>query len=185
MSVQLPYILVDEFGTKDSGGLLTGGILKKVQTARSLPVLNYQYGYIEELNETLKQYTQNDRFEALKFPLIWLAQPFFIDRNKSNLYFGDTRNLSIFIIMQTSANYKAQDRMTNVFKPILYPIYLELLNQIRKESTVFDNEYIIEHTLVDRYFWGEQQMYLNDKVDCIEISGMKLKINNKCYPGLG
>lgn len=180
----LPYILVDEFGVKNTDGVLVSGILHKVKQALSLPVLNYQYGTVKELNTTLKQYTESNDWVIKKFPLVWLAQPFTIERIGTG-WFGETRNLRVFIIQETDKNFKSDERMTSIFKPILYPIYIQLLIELEK-SQVFDNHYGVDHAMIDRYYWGnEQQLYLNDIVDCMEVSEMKLKINNKCYQGLG
>lgn len=174
------YIIVDEFGIKDSNDQLTSGILYEVKTALDLPVLNYQYGYREELNKTLINYSKSPEFASKKFPLVWLVQPFSISRGEIGWY-GTMQDLSIVIINASEVNVRAQQRMENNFKPILYPIYRELLNQIVL-SLAFDESVVekMSHKVIDRYYWGEaQQSVLNDVIDCIEISGLRLKISDK------
>lgn len=191
MAQTLPYILVDEFGILDANGLLVSGIMKAVQDALKLPVLNYQYGYIDELNETLEQYALTQQFDSLKYPLVWLAQPFRVKR-EDPLVYGETKDAMLFFIHQTSPEYKAKDRMKNIFKPTLYPLYLETLNQI-KLSSVFDNAYSLPHEVVDYYFYGDEESgtykgnksHLNDVIDCLQVTNLKLKINHKCSTGLG
>lgn len=180
-----PYFLVDEFGVNDSDGILVSGVCKAVQdilalAIPSIPFINYQYGYFDELVETLLQYSLTSEFTAKKFPLIWLEQPYTTERN-SPLYFGETLDLRIFIIMETDRNAKAASRMISIFKPKLYPIYSELLNQI-KHWPNFDNSFFTNHLVRDYYFWEDennpQVSALNDVVDCIQMSRVKIKLLN-------
>lgn len=172
------YILVDELGTKDSNGNLVSGLLYDVKQALGLSVLNYQYGYITELNETLKQWASSpdDNFSGKRYPLVWFAEPVDITRGIPGIY-GRLDNGYLFIVNSTQKDWKAADRMTNNFKTILYPIYREILNQFILNS-VFDHTDVeqIEHRVSNRYFWDNAE--LNDAVDTIRISGLKLRIAN-------
>lgn len=179
------YILTDELGT----------IVTAVQTALQLkntlagnpagwPVLNYQYGFVKELNETLKQYEADPAKFDKKFPLIWLPEPFTTVHGEDGIY--GTAEVDFFLIINTDKTYKAADRMAANYKPILYPVRRQLLIEIAA-STVFDNNIadLMNHKTTKGYYWGEaQQTVLNDSVDCLHISGLKLRINNKqdCTP---
>lgn len=172
------YVIVDVMGdiVAAASAKLTSGTPPAIDTA-----INYQYGYIKELNETLTQMGQVPETEALKFPLVWLAQPFTVVRTGFGWY-GDINDMGLFIMYKSNDVMKAHERMTNIYKPILYKIYNELLLQITR-SRAFDVGLVskIQHKTTDRYFWGDsQQQTLSDIVDCIEISELKLKINNKC-----
>lgn len=57
------YILVDEVGS----------VVTAVKAALSLTVLNYQYGYVTELKETLATFDKSEAFADKKFPLIYLV----------------------------------------------------------------------------------------------------------------
>lgn len=162
------YILTDELET----------IVTAVKTALGISVLNYQYGYLPELNETLKQMEGDPAKFAGKFPLVWLAEPYEIARNTTGIY--GIANPDIFIFMATDKTYKAKDRMNNVYKPVLYPVYRELLNQIVL-SPVFQHPLVsdIKHTVRKGYYWDEQRQVFNDAVDCLKISGLSLRINDK------
>lgn len=161
-----PYILVDEMEK----------VVLAVKTALALPVLNYQYGYITELRETLNAYDQTAQFAVLKFPLIWLQQPFTIDRDNWR-YYGKVKNLQVFIINETGKTMKSKERMTTNFKPIINPIYYEFIKQL-EISKAFVYDYV-SHNVTDRYYWGEDQYeILYDVFDCTQISGLSLKINN-------
>jgi hypothetical protein len=174
------YVLVDEMGTKDAAtDLLTGGVLYAVKQALGLSVLNYQYGYVTELNETLNEYSKTPAFKALKFPLVWLAQPFTITHGDYNC-FGKAK-VDVFIFNRTDANLKAADRMTNNFKPVIYPIYEQLIEQISEHAAFMeqDNE-AIKHETTDRYFWDGINPTITDVVDWMYIKGLEITIRNKC-----
>lgn len=172
------YILVDVFGTKDANDQLTGGILYQVKEALALPVLNYQYGYVTELNETLNQWNVDPDYAPLKFPLVWLAQPFVINRT-NNGYYGTVEDLKIFILHGTTPDLKAYQRMDANFKTVIYPIYRELINQLENHPAIVRQLGVRSHRFIDRYYWGEaQQSVLNDVVDCSEIRNLQLQIHN-------
>lgn len=168
------YILTDEMAT----------VVAAVKTALLLDVLNYQFGYIEELNETLVQYEADPVKYNKKFPLVWLAEPYTTVRGLPNV-FGKAKP-DIFIINSTTIEWKAAERMENNYKPILFPIYRELLVQIFK-AEAFSHQSVdsIQHSYTKGYYWGEkQQAVLNDAVDCLKIGAIELPIINKqdCIP---
>lgn len=167
------YILTDELET----------IVTVVKIGLSLSALNYQYGTVEELNETLQQ-LENDRdmYEG-KFPLVWLPEPYTTDRGIVGIY-GEA-NTDLFIINATEKTWKAPDRMTNNYKTVILPVYRRLLAEIVL-SPVFDNNSVdtLKHSVTKGYYWDEQKKIFNDAVDCLKISGLKLRINDKqdCTP---
>jgi hypothetical protein len=161
------YILVDELKE----------VVSKVKTALNIPVLNYQYGYVEELNQTLDQWSKSKDHAQGKYPLVWVMQPFVINRGDKGVY-GSVEGLKIFIITGSDQNLKAPQRMEQKFKAIIYPVYRELMNQINRHKA-FESSYSRKHRFTDRYYWGEaQQRVLNDVVDCSEISNIELKIKD-------
>ena len=163
------YILVEEFGK----------VVGKVKVALALPNLNYLYGYLSEIRETLAQDSiAGGTFAQNKYPLVWLVQPFTIDRNQPG-YYGQTK-LQVFIINGSDMNWKAAQRMDNNFKPVIYPIYEELFKQLRVASDVFEGINLDFHSITDRPYWGEdQQKAIDDVFDCREISGISLKVQDK------
>ena len=163
-----PYILVDEFAA----------IVTATKVALGLPNINYMYGYLSEVRENLAQATTaGGNFATTKFPLVWLVQPFTIERGENGM-FGDTR-VNVLIITGSDINWKAKQRMDNNYKPIIYPIYEELLNQINIASDVFEGVTIREHSFTDRYYWGGGDKVIDDIFDCSEISGLTLRIQDK------
>lgn len=168
------FILTDELET----------VVAAVKAALGISVLNYQYGEVEELNETLKQFEQDPNKYDLKFPLIWVAEPYQVKRGDPSIF--GTADVNVFVINSTQKTWKAKERMENNFKPVILPIYREFLKQI-EVSMAFDHPYgrVPEHTTVNRYYLGEnRQSTLNDVVDAMKISGLKLRISEKqnCSP---
>lgn len=155
-------------------------VVENVQTALSLPNLNYSYGYYTELNEKLQNMTKAGGDEASKkYPLIWLVEPYTIDRSK-NFGSGESK-CHIFIITGATSDSSPEYRFTNTIKPILYPIYYELLNQLNEASAygiAFEPER--GHSITERPYWGAtQQEILDDIVDCIEITDLEIKLHYK------
>ena len=166
------YILVDEIGT----------VVAAVKTALNLPVLNYQYGYVNELKETLASYDKTATYAVQKFPLVYLVQPFTITRGNFR-YFGKANNLEIFIINETVQDKKATQRMTDNFKPVIYPIYRQLIKQFAKAKPFAEAvPGRIVHKTTDLYYWGEDQQskMINEVFDCMLINGLNLTIKNNC-----
>lgn len=162
-----PYDLVTEVGK----------IVSLVKTTLNLTNLNYLYGYLNEIKETLAQDSKSVAFRSKKYPLVWLVEPFTIVKGEEGIY-GST-NLNILIINGSDKNWKAAQRRENNFNPIIHPIYSEFLKQIKIASDVFTTDNTPKHSLTDRYYWGEENKIIDDVFDCSEISQLQLKINNK------
>lgn len=172
------YILVDEIGelvSATSSALNGSGVL-------ATPI-NYQFGYVQELRETLAQYDNTDAFANLKFPLVWLVQPYTIEKGLLG-YFGKT-TIRVFIIQESGKTLKATERMEQTFKPVIYPIYREFMKLLEKRSDIFQGDDFtgFNHKVTDRYYWGQEQKdFLNDVFDCMEINSLNLRIcdNKNC-----
>lgn len=160
-----PYIITDVFTS----------IVAEISAILATPVYSY-YGYIKELDERLVQYNQSPASFDKKYPLVWLSQPFTITRVNAD-YYGDVM-LRIFIIHQSEKTLKAAERMTQNFKPVMYPIYLELINAISNHTELFERSMNghVPHDVTDRYYWENKD--ITDVIDCMEISNLKLKIAN-------
>jgi hypothetical protein len=167
-----PYIITDVFTD----------IVAAVAAKLNRPVYSY-YGYVQELNETLTQYGQSPKLFDKRFPCIWLAQPFTVSPSKIHYVYGIIDELRMFIINDCNADWKAKERMDNNYKPILYPIKEELLNQVVLSKATLLYRPQIQTKITDHYYWGEnQKSVLNDKVDTIEVrlQNLKIKENLNC-----
>lgn len=167
-----PYIVTDVFTE----------IVATVSAELETPVYSH-FGYVNELNETLIQYNESPALFDKKFPLVWLAQPFTITHGKNVGLFGEIDELRLFIIKDTDKNWKATERMENNYKPVIYPIYRELVRQLVRSKKFAWYPAPDTYKITDRYYWGESQgNVLIDNVDIMElrISNVKIHNNKNC-----
>lgn len=163
-----PYLIVEEFAT----------VVSEVKAALSLANLNYLYGYLSEVKERLANDSKTVEFREKKYPLIWLVEPFTVKSGGPNNA-GNT-SLQFFIINGSTIGWTREQRTNNNYKPVIIPIYHELLKQIQVKSDVFEIVNITNHSYTDRPFWGkEQQNAIDDVFDCREINGLEINIANK------
>lgn len=178
-----PYVLVDVLGQKDVDDSLIGGVIRQVQIAVGIGNLNYQYGYVTELNETLSQWVTDPELQTRMFPCVWIVQPFTLQRGENSVYARVVGGLRIIIMVSTDQELKAKDRMTQKFKPLIYPIYEAVMEELNKDTAI---QYVPNrpHNFTDRYYWPEQSKELSQVVDCSEISGLEFSLNNNpnCIP---
>jgi hypothetical protein len=147
--------------------------------------IGYSKSSFDELIETLSQKDGSSSERFNKYPLIHLVRDFSEERGELlGVYAGVSLNL--VIIHQTQMTYKITDRENQVFKPVLYPIYYELINQLEKSRWTLDTgDDCLRHRKTDRAFWGNRNLTgqankLNDYVDAIEVQNLQLKINYSC-----
>lgn len=161
---------------------VVGEVVEQVRQKLGLPVLNYQYGYLTELAETIKQYGDSPEFAPKRFPLVWLKPRFKIVRGNGN-YFGEVRDMRLFVMQASDPKLKARERLEASYKPVIYPIYRELIEQLNQHPAI-SMEYHRAHAVIDDFFWGEnQQTVLPQVVDCLTIENLTLAINTKtCQP---
>jgi len=121
-----------------------------------------------------------------KYPLIAVFQDFVEREGDASGY--TYVDLQVLILYYTEKTSYTEDRYDKVFKPILYPIYLELLQQIKKHKHVhIISANRIEHDKIDRPHWGDPGTYgnkdylLDDVLDGVELRNLKLVLKNiKC-----
>lgn len=122
--------------------------------------------------------------EKRRFPMVALLQDFEEDFTDKNA----TVQLIVLIANITDKNYTAADRYAYSFKPYLYPIYTEFLNQLSQSGYfLIADANRIPHTKIDHVFWGRQELAgeinpFSDAIDAIELQ-LKLTLTNKknCY----
>lgn len=159
---------------------------KLVMANRDIAALNYQFGHPKEIDINLFQMGGAPEFSYLKYPMVWLVTDF-AEQKGGQVDFYEVTRLRIIIATMTRGTMKGYERLAQIFKPILYPIYNELLNQISSHPAVHTQSVAtLQHTKWDRYYWGSQPMSqnaMNDYLDAIEIENLTLQINNQyCTP---
>lgn len=139
--------------------------------------LHFDFGnYIEITNKLSKKNKNN-----LKYPLFALILDVVENEIDGPVY--KSYNFNLIIAYHTEKNYTSQQRLENIFKPILQPLYRKLIDEIKRN---YDNYFIItgdyvDHTKYDRYFLGSEspnQNKLNDYIDAIEIEFRNIRVTN-------
>lgn len=138
----------------------------------------YLYGHRLDIANRLLEKDEDDVFKYQKYPLIALRLP--ITQQKGNENTQDV-SLNVAIMEFTDQNYPSEKRYENVIKPILAPIYEDLLSAI-ENSSYFSLVGSPVHKRVDRLFWGIEQSegnvkyIFNDPLDAIELIDLELNI---------
>lgn len=175
---QPEYIIPDEFAdiaTEMSTALALSG--------PAVGPVNYQFGYIKELDNTLKEMLKPKETRPLAFPVMFLEMPFTISRNRGEVY-GRIPSFRIILLANTDVKYTAKQRLDLVYKPILFPVYRELLKAIA-DSPAFttDGPDRIVNTVTDQHYWGSSQSsQLTHPVDAriVTISDLIVRNNFNC-----
>jgi len=173
------YILVDELGLCINNPGEPD--FRSVSIDIGTPIY-YRYGYLKELNNWLNS-VNGDPEGQNKYPMVWVMQPFTIVRGVTPSIYGRVNDLRIFIMNESKKDSLAEERMADNFKPIIYPIYRSLLQNICL-SPAFSTDVPenISHNVIDRYWIKD--LGLDDTIDCIELRISDLGINNNynCTP---
>jgi hypothetical protein len=141
----------------------------------------YMYGHRAEINNRLENLSKGKTTKLQKYPLVALK----LDVEESVEGGISSFDLNIGLFAITKENYNAEERVENVFKPILYPLY-ELFFEKLASAGIFliKGSTKPEHTKVDRPFYGTQdtegniKRIFSDPLDCVEILNLKLKKRN-------
>ena len=123
--------------------------------------VHYLYGHPIEIIQRLKQRDESDEFTFKKYPLVALFQDFPEDHTGQ---IGIPAEISLHLIIArgTDPKYVAEERYAKNFKPVLYPIYEELLKQITLSKTFMNyGVSTLQHTKIDRLYWGKEGLYGN------------------------
>lgn len=143
----------------------------------------FDYGRYLEITRRLTQKTMGVESKSERFPLIWLVIPF-EERNGQTEEYTDLTNLQIIIATLTKPDSTTPDRIADNFIPRLYPIYFELLNQVKESGYFSDIGYGIEHRKIDQPYWdgkdgvsgGGANMF-DDFIDAIQLKNISLTVN--------
>lgn len=159
-------------------------VVELMRTISGLETPYYLYGHQSEIALRLLQKDKSPSKKTQKYPLVAL-------RLDTEEQFEDGMwkfNLNLAILDWTDKKYSAEQRYTNIFKPILYPLYEEFMIALR-DSNLFtwegDQRYP-PHTKIDRPFWGtvvgenNERYIFNDPLDAIEILDLKISKTENC-----
>lgn len=165
---------------------LMGEIVSNVRSDANNPATGdapyYMYGHPLEVINTLAEKDLHSTYKYMRYPLIALFQDF-EESNLRSMTAKSSVSLNIIIADLTSPDYKSDQRYTNVFKTVLYPLYNLLIYHIQR-SGLFSNvgPGLVPHNKIDRLSWGRQGLSGNegaigfDHIDAIEIQNLELEL---------
>jgi hypothetical protein len=157
--------------------MTTDPIPVKVLDATSWKLaINYLYGSRIEINSILQNIGKGANKQATKFPLIWVFVNNEEDVNpRENIDIATTVKMAF--VYNTDKGYKANDRLTYVFKPVLTPLLYLFLETM--QSCYFANVFNFQSRKNYpfkrwyRYFYGSSDKnasVLDASTDAIELS---------------
>jgi hypothetical protein len=143
--------------------------------------VNYKFGYWPTIAQELILEGKSKTLDGQRYPLIFLNADFdeqMIDYRKIRI------NPTFYIITQTHKEYTVQQRLDNVYKTILYPIYRDFMVAIHnsKKFWIFQKE--IAHTRKDLFYLqnlSAEQNQINAIVDAIELKFPSLEMIKSVY----
>jgi hypothetical protein len=171
-----PVYVVDLI--KDVVTATNTAVIAELQSAKPfIQAINFIPGTEGEITDVLTLMSQQYTKDGKQWPLFALLMSF--PENKApEVGIDGSVELNIVIAMVSKPEDKTPDRYANNFKPVLYPIYLEFLNQVylsgKFSVSTPDN---IPHVKWDfPYYNSDKQVNVfNSYVDAIQIK-IKLKI---------
>ena len=138
----------------------------------------FMHGHPVEIATILSEKDASDVYRYKKYPAICLFQDFDENWSADSI---ECPSLNIAIITDTKAEFEASERYQSTFKDELYPIFSILIDKIKSSKHLDMNRDQITFVKTDRLFWGRNnQAIMNDFIDAIEISKLKLIFSNQC-----
>lgn len=190
LSKQQPYISTANFIVDDIGAAVAYMRLGAEWSDDFGPdfkpfSINYMYGHRLEIAARLRAMTKDAVNKDKKYPLVALRMD--IPEQLVNGVYQYTLNVALVTFTKRQLN--AAERMEQIFKPKLYPMYYDFMRAL-KVSGLFmwpAGQQMPEHVKVDRPFWGvgftdsnsgnqpgSTEQLFDDPVDAIEIVNLKL-----------
>jgi len=146
----------------------------------------FLYGKRTYVNWVLANMNNSKVEKYRKYPLIALRFD-----NEDEIQEIQTHNLNIVIAGLSKHEYLVDERYSNVIKPILDPLYLSFMKNLR-DCGLFTWPYTgntngwPSHVRVDRPYWGSNGLEENevnvftDPLDAIEIKNLEINSINNC-----
>lgn len=173
------YTVIDVFAD------IVGKVSAKLTPALSeydatIPGVNYLYGPPKQIIKVLQSWNGTAMAQE-KYPIVALLQPFEAQKGQQ-IGIDAYENVRLIIGRQSDASWETDKRYEVNFRPVLLPIYYELLNQIDldKRFTTQGRD-LIPHSMIEWPYWddGKDSNPFDDWLDVIEVKFTRLKLNLK------
>ena len=138
----------------------------------------FMHGHPVEIATILSEKDASSVYKFKKYPAICLFQDFDENWSADSI---ECNALNIAIITDTKSEFEASERYRSTFKDELYPIFNILIEKIKSSKHLNMHRDQITFVKTDRLYWGRNnQAVMNDFIDAIEISKLKLIFSNQC-----
>lgn len=161
-----------------------GDIVQATATKLGIDI-RYLFGSVDEITESLMQLSVYTTTAETKYPLFCVVTDIEEQKGNSSSIFTTFTPPTILIACDTLPTLKAIERKSQSFEAVLNPIYVEFLRQMYISPLVeCQVPERIEHTKIERYRWGRNQITTADGqsvdyIDAIEIKNLTFKIQNQ------
>jgi hypothetical protein len=144
--------------------------------------INFMFGSRIEINEMLANYAKDNEMNTRRFPLIWLFINYKEDHNQEQ-DIEVQAPLTFAFVGLSKPEWRANDRLENVMRPLLSPLWLLFLNVIKEmnDTFYFDTSKEPVFSRYKRFFYGssdKNESVLASITDAYEIT-LQLNIINK------
>ena len=144
----------------------------------------FMFGHPVEVSRILNEKTDDSVYKFQKYPLIVLKMDFEEVVGLDIEY----PSLNLAILSFTDSKYTAEQRIENIYKPVLAPLYDRLFQELENAGIFFWNEGDLrspDHSRILRPFYGTEgpqgnsKYIFDDPLDAIEIKNLKLRLEEK------
>lgn len=140
--------------------------------------IQFLYGHYPDIRERLMTQS-NVTPTVLRYPLIAMFEDYRVRVGQVGI--TGIADLKLIILYLAKKGVTREQRETQVFDPILWPIYYEFLKQLKDSGKfmIYDTTKI-QHDKIARPHWGDPALYGNngylfdDVLDGIELNRLEL-----------
>lgn len=157
---------------------------KTVKVGEEIKPVYFIDGTPYEIIHDLIEKDSSDTYKFRKYPLVALFHDIEQQMNPRPGVYADI-SLNIAIVNYTEREYTSEKRREVNFRPILRPIYKELMNNFEMSPYFMGFSDWDKHKMTERMFWGRQTIQgndgeiLRDHLDAIDIQNLKLSLDKK------
>lgn len=148
---------------------------------RSIVNINFVPGTPLEITDVLDVMGMQPTGDPKRFPLVGVFVPIREGKGRQ-IGIDGIEGIRMCIAMVSNHTDRTPDRYVKNFKPILYPIYYEFLNQLSLDKRIMNTgANSFKHTKIDWPYYNpdQEKNAFNEYVDAIEIRDLELLINLK------
>lgn len=170
-------------------GNLTGLISDVVagvntRMAVDFATIQYYYGHEKYIQKIMIDRMRDLDTSDLVYPFIALIEDITETRESEQMYEYEA-SVTLLIVMKSAKQHSRPKRETEVFEPVLYPIYNALMLELKSIGYFGVDEYNnIPHNKTNRPYYSTDGAAVQNKfasvTDAIEINNLELKILKTC-----